>query len=123
MPKKQYKAIHRIMLKPKPAKYAEPGSLFQIEEKEGARLVKLGAAVLDDRKADTPAADETSAEDRKAQVVAAIQSLSEDQFDTKGNPKLDDLNKAMPEGEAKVKAAERDAVFAEMPDEDDEDLV
>lgn len=40
MAKKDFIAIHRILLKA-PNTYAEPGSRFAIEEKEGKRLMNL----------------------------------------------------------------------------------
>lgn len=44
MAKKKYTAVHRILTKTKPLTYIEPGTAFQMEEAEGEKLVKLGAA-------------------------------------------------------------------------------
>jgi hypothetical protein len=62
MAKKSYKAIHKILLsagkgRSGKAEYAEPGSFFQMEEADGAKLVKLGAAKL----SEAPAAAQKAA--------------------------------------------------------------
>lgn len=71
MAKKTYIAVHNILLSPNPPKYAEPGTRFMIEEKEGERLLGLGAVknvknVKDDEEAPAKKAPAKKASAKKA---------------------------------------------------------
>lgn len=80
MAKKQYKAVHRIMVRPKPPEYHEPGTVFLMEEKEGERLVSLGAAKAYEAKEETPnkPAAKKAPTSKKADKPAADEGGHED---------------------------------------------
>lgn len=122
MAKKQYRAINRILLKAgrgsSGAEYAEPKSLFQIEEGEGERLVKLGAAEpykkqkgeepeqkAPEKKPDAGMSDE----DRDAAILDAVRKLVDGGTE---KPTVEAVNAEMPEANTKrVTAKDRDAAL------------
>lgn len=55
MAKKKYTAVHNLLLDQKTGKYAAPGTSFLMEEKDGDKLVGLGAAIRaeEEKKAST----------------------------------------------------------------------
>ena len=57
-------------------------------------------------------ADETELQDRATQLSEAIQTLSPEDFQKDGKPRVDALNALLSDDLGKISAAERDAVWA-----------
>lgn len=83
MAKKKFTAVHRILLETKPLKYAEPTKSFMMEEEDGDKLVKLGAATKGVAAED----DEPSAK----KVAAPKKTKASDKPDDKPDDEKDDL--------------------------------
>lgn len=144
MAQKAYVAVHRIMTKAKPPTYVDAKAPFLMDEKEGDRLVGLGAATRDEsaeiaepmaapkaavktktktksKETATSKANEKSLtpEERIAKIKETMRGMGEADMTSAGVPDAGKVNDNLPSGVEKISAAERDAIWADIQAEDD----